>query len=109
LKEVVDQQQSALQAVQQQLQQTQQQLQQTQQQLKTTQQTAQQADAKAMEVENSSNLKVQKVQSDLADVKTALSSTETIVKKTKRRSITWNIQRASPTRAFASLRPASLK
>jgi hypothetical protein len=85
LKEVVDQQQSALQAVQQQLQQTQQQLQQTQQQLKTTQQTAQQADAKAMEVENSSNLKVQKVQSDLADVKTALSSTETIVKEDEKK------------------------
>jgi hypothetical protein len=85
LKEVVDQQQSALQAVQQQLQQTQQQLQQTQQQLKTTQQTAQQADAKAIEVENSSNLKVQKIQADLGDVKTALDANTVIVKEDEKK------------------------
>ncbi|HVJ06054.1 MAG TPA: hypothetical protein VM578_10315 [Candidatus Saccharimonadales bacterium] len=85
LKEMVDQQQAAMQQMQQQLQQTQQQLQQTQQQLTQTQQTAQQADAKIATVESNSNLQVQKVGSDLSDVKTALNATTVTVQKAEKR------------------------
>jgi len=85
LKETVDAQQAAMQQMQQQVQQTQQQLQQTQQQLTQTQQTAQAADAKATAVETNTNLQVQRVQSDLTDVKTALNTTEVEVKKDSKR------------------------
>src|ERR1035438_8958007 len=80
LKETVDQQQAAMQQMQQQVQQTQQQLQQTQQQLTQTQQTAQAADAKVTAVETNSNLQVQRVQSDLSDVKTALNTTTVVAR-----------------------------
>jgi hypothetical protein len=80
LKEMMAQQNAAMQAqiqqLQQQLQQTQQNLQQTQQQLTQTQQTAQQADAKVTTVETNSNLQVQKVQADLSGVKMSVASNE---------------------------------
>lgn len=70
-----------LQQTQQQLQQTQQQLQKTQQQLNTTQQTAKDADAKVAAIETSSNLKVQKVEADLSDVKAAVTASVAVVQK----------------------------
>jgi len=73
LKEMMTQQNAAMQAqlqqLQQQLQQTQQQLQRTQQQLTQTQQSAQQTDAKVATVETNTNQQVQKVQGDLSEVK----------------------------------------
>ncbi len=85
LKESVDQQAAATAQLQQQLQQTQQQLQQTQQQLTSAQQEAQKASAKASEVEANSNLQVQKVQSDVSDVKTALNTTTVEVQKNEKK------------------------
>jgi hypothetical protein len=80
LKEMMAQQNAAMQAqiqqLQQQLQQTQQNLQQTQQQLTQTQQTAQQADAKVAAVETNTSMQVQKVQADLSGVKTAVTKNE---------------------------------
>lgn len=78
LKESVDQQAAATA-------QLQQQLQQTQQQLTSAQQEAQKASAKATEVEANSNLQVQKVQSDVSDVKTALNTTTVEVQKNEKK------------------------
>jgi DNA-binding protein YbaB len=85
LKQAIEQQQAATAQLQQQLQQTQQQLQQTQQQLSQAQATANAADAKVATVETNTNLQVQKVQSDLSDVKTALNTTTVIVQKDEKK------------------------
>jgi hypothetical protein len=77
LKALVDQQQAATQQLQQQLQQTQDQLKQTQQQLSQSQQSTAAAVAT---FESNTTMQVQKVQGDLSDVKTALNTTEVIVK-----------------------------
>jgi hypothetical protein len=79
LKQQIEQQQAATQQLQEQLKQTQQQLQSTQQQLSQTQATANAANAKASTVETNTTVQVQKVQSDLTDVKAALSTTEATV------------------------------
>jgi hypothetical protein len=81
LKQQMEQQQAATQQLQEQLKQTQQQLQQTQQQLSQAQATANAANAKAATVETNTNVQVQKVQSDLTDVKTALSTTDATANK----------------------------
>jgi hypothetical protein len=81
MKQAIEQQQAATAQLQQQLQQTQQQLQQTQQQLTQTQAIANAAGTKVETVETNTNLQVQKVQSDLSDVKTALDTTTVIVQK----------------------------
>jgi TolA-binding protein len=81
LKQQMDQQQAATQQLQEQLKQTQQQLQQTQQQLSQAQATANAANAKVATVETNTTMQVQKVQSDLTDVKTALNTTDMEAKK----------------------------
>jgi DNA-binding protein YbaB len=85
LKQAVDQQQAATQQLQEQLKQTQQQLQQTQQQLSQAQATANAANAKVATVETNTNMQVQKVESDLTDVKTALNTTEATVAKDEKK------------------------
>jgi hypothetical protein len=85
LKQAIEQQQAATQQLQEQLKQTQQQLQQTQQQLSQAQATANAANAKVATVETNTNVQVQKVQSDLSDVKTALSTTEATVAKDEKK------------------------
>jgi hypothetical protein len=74
-----------MQTMQQQLQLTRQELKLTQQQLSQIQQTAQQADAKVATVETNSNLQVQRVQSDLSDVKAALNTTNQVAEKAEKR------------------------
>jgi hypothetical protein len=81
LKQQMEQQQAATQQLQEQLKQTQQQLQQTQQQLSQAQATANAANAKVATVETNTTMQVQKVQSDLTDVKTALNTTDLEAKK----------------------------
>jgi DNA-binding protein YbaB len=85
LKQAIEQQQAATQQLQEQLKQTQQQLQQTQQQLSQAQATANAANAKVATVETNTNVQVQKVQSDLTDVKTALNTTEATVAKDEKK------------------------
>jgi hypothetical protein len=85
LKQQMEQQQAATQQLQQQLKQTQQQLHQTQQQLSQAQATANAANAKVATVETNTNMQVQKVQSDLTDVKTALTTTEATVAKDEKK------------------------
>jgi hypothetical protein len=82
LKALVEQQQAATQQLQQQLQQTQDQLKATQQQLNQSQNSTQQAVAT---FESNTTTQVQKVQADLSDVKTALSTTEVIVQKDEKK------------------------
>ncbi len=81
LKQAIEQQQAATQQLQEQLKQTQEQLQQTQQQLSQAQASANAANAKVATVETNTNVQVQKVQSDLTDVRTALSTTDATVAK----------------------------
>jgi hypothetical protein len=81
LKQQMEQQQAATQQLQEQLKQTQQQLQQTQQQLSQAQATANAANAKVATVETNTTMQVQKVQSDLTDVRTALNTTDLEAKK----------------------------
>jgi hypothetical protein len=85
LKQQMEQQQAATQQLQEQLKQTQQQLQSTQQQLTQAQATANAANAKASTVETNTTVQVQKVQSDLSDVKTALNTTEVTVAKDEKK------------------------
>jgi len=84
LKALIEQQQAALQQVQQELKQTQQQLQQTQQQLGITTQEAKQAEAKADTVD-ATNIQVQKVQSDLSDVKAAVNTSTEVARKAEKK------------------------
>ncbi|PSH03800.1 MAG: hypothetical protein CXZ00_10650 [Acidobacteria bacterium] len=81
LTNMIQQQQAVTQQLQQQLLQTQQEMRLTQQQLIEAQQTARQADVKVAAVEVSSNLQAQKVQSDLSDVRNALTTTTATAQK----------------------------